>query len=411
MTSLIFDNVGDTTLKAIAEQIAKAGGKIEGELRKLDKGGVVVTVDSATATAAMSNMADWGAKLKIRIHLPKPVLRGTAKIIVKNLPIDYEACDIVEALRDEGVEALELYMFKNSYDSPTGTVKATVKGSNRVKEWLERGRGEIRGVRIGVERQRTPMTCFNCNKIGHCIADCKEAKKCKKCGQEGHLKAACEVDAEELAAKCSYCFEEGHRRGECQKKREDERGERHKHKMEKKDPVFENPWKKKPANNVASENKNENENDHEIKKGWGDMKEELQREMKEKMNELQHDMMKQVKEMMRDMMKDMMTGMMKQMQDMKESMKDMMKQQAEWQEQHQRKQQLSSLKRGLTTPGEQQRSKKKMEKEEGEGKNLEEEMSGATADMDEGEGEEEVKEEEKRKDRGTRGKGGKKGSK
>ena len=131
MTSWIFDNVGETTLDAIAKQIEKSGGKIEGEMRKMDKGGVVVNVESATAAATMSKMADWCATRKIRSHLPKPLLRGTAKIIVKNLPIDYEASDIIEAMLDEGVEALEIYIFKNSRGTPTGTIKATVKGTTR----------------------------------------------------------------------------------------------------------------------------------------------------------------------------------------------------------------------------------------------------------------------------------------
>ena len=177
MTSWIFDNVGETTPRTIAKQIEEAGGKIEGEPRKLDKGGVVVNIDTETATATMSKMADWCAGMKIRCHLPKPLLRGTLRVIIKELPIDYDADDIMDAMRAEGVEILEMYIFKNGHGSQTGTIKVTVKGGNKVKEWVERGKGEIKGARILVERQRAPMTCFNCNKIGHRIAECKEAKK------------------------------------------------------------------------------------------------------------------------------------------------------------------------------------------------------------------------------------------
>jgi hypothetical protein len=66
----------------------------------------------------------------------------------------------------------------------------------------------------------------------------------------------CKADVNELAAKCSYCFEEDHRKGDCQKKREDEKEERQKFKMEKKDPVLDNPWQKKPAKDDTNDNEN-----------------------------------------------------------------------------------------------------------------------------------------------------------
>ena len=91
----------------IAAQIEQAGGKIEGKLRKMTNGGFVASIDSTTATAAMSKIADWCASWKIRCHLPKPMLRGTVGIIVKNMPIDYEGDDIVEVIRDEGPEAMD----------------------------------------------------------------------------------------------------------------------------------------------------------------------------------------------------------------------------------------------------------------------------------------------------------------
>lgn len=400
MTSWIFDNVGDTTLEALAEQIKAAGGIIDGELRKLDKGGVAAQLDSATATATMSKMADWCAERKIRSHLPKTVLRGTTKIIIKNLPIDYEASDIVEALLDEGVEAVELYMFKNSRGTPTGTVKAVVKASNMVKKWLDNRRGEIRGVRVPVERQRAAVICFQCNRIGHRAGDCTEAKKCKKCGQEGHLKAECQVGAEALADKCNYCFEGGHRRGGCDKKREDEREERHKHKMERKDPTFENVWeKRKQASNEANENEHSDEMENDGMKGWGDMKEEIRKEMKDKMKEFQTDVMNQVMNQVKTMMNEMMNEMMKAIKTqmaatINEAMQGVMKQQQEWQQQ--RKDPLTTLKRGMEhTPKEQKGSRKKNDKEEGEGKNLAEDMDGAGM-------EEEDEEEEKEKTEGRK---------
>jgi flagellar biosynthesis GTPase FlhF len=409
-TSWIFDNVGNTTIDEIAFQIKEAGGEIEGELRKLDKGGIVAVFSNKTAPTAMCKIADWCAISKVRCHLPKSILQGTVRMVIKNLPIDYDADDVVDALREEGLEILELYMFKNSRNQTTGMVKATVKGSTKVKEWLERGRGEIKGARVGVERQRAARACFNCNKIGHLIADCKEAKKCKQCGQEGHLKAECKADAEELANKCSYCFEEEHRRGECKKKREDEREEREKFKQEQKDPVFNNPWKKiAPSNEVKEEEK---------KESMEEMKEELRKQIKEEMKEIKKEMMKEImKEMVKEIgshMREMMKEIMKDVVEMvkKEMMKQQKQQEDQQQQQHQQEQQLkqqnslSQLKRKMNTPGEQKGGRKKSEQAAGGGKNLTEELFGADTDEEmEGDGE------GKDKGEGKKGSGGKKSKK
>jgi hypothetical protein len=367
-TPWVLDNLGETTLERIADQITSAGGKIVGELRKLDNGGAVANLESKTAVAAMSNVIDWFAFMKIRCHLPKTLLRGTVSIVVKNLSTDHKAKDIVDAMQEEGVEILELYLFKNSRNQLTGTVKATVKGSPKVKEWLEKGKGEIRGARVWVERQRTPMTCFNCNKIGHRAADCKESKKCKKCGQADHLKAECKANAEELKAKCQYCFEEGHNRGGCQKKTADEREERKKFKMEKKDPVLENPWFSNKANNNE---KKGNLDDLKAEKDNLDLKalkKVLQDEMQDEMKKMKEEM----ERFRKDLMQQLVAEMIEQMKKMtKELMEEMMQQQKQWQ-----KQQLSTLlsakRKEMTTPT-RAGDKKKMV-QQGEGKNLEKEM-------------------------------------
>ena len=352
MASIIFDNLGEMELELIAEQIEEAGGKVEGKLRKLAKGGVVASVDSKSAPIVMCKIADWCARWKIRMHLPKPVTRGTVRLIVKNLPTDYETEDIARELRRQGLDLLDMYMFRNSRNSATGTAKVTVKGSPKVEQWLDDGKGEICGVIIKVERQRTATTCFNCNKIGHRKAECKEAAKCKKCGGEGHLKVDCEASGDELEKKCSYCFEEGHTRGECQKKREDERSERQNFKMEKKDPVLENPWMQAQGSNEKG------------KEGKEEMMTELRKEMKEQFKELQKEMMKdtikEVMEMMKEMMKEM----------VKETMVGMVAEILR-QQQQQQQQQLSSLKRRMdSTPKEQQGSKKKEREETKDGKRL-----------------------------------------
>ena len=296
MTSWIFDNVGMTTPLEIATEVKRAGGKIEDEakLRKLEKGGVVVIIDSESAPITMCKIADWCAARKIRSHLPKTMLRGTVRLIIKNLPSDYEAEEVAEALRNEGLEILDMYMFKNANGYTTGTVKVTVKGSDKVRDWLEKERGEVKGVRIQVERQRSVTKCFNCNKIGHRIADCQETTKCKKCGQEGHLKATCTADPGELATKCGYCFEGGHSKSLCQAKREDEKKERENFKKEKKDPELKNPWHK------------QQESEQENKEGKDEMMKEMKKTMKEELDQMQMEMMKTMMNSFKEMMSTMM---------------------------------------------------------------------------------------------------------
>jgi len=279
MTSWIFDNVGDTSMETLKAEIAGAGGKLEEELKKLEKGGVVAVLESKTAATTMCKMADWFASRKIRCHLPKSVLSGTAKLVIKNLPTDYDEDDIVTALADEGLEVVEMYMFRKQGNA-TGMVKVTAKAGNTVKSWLARGQGEIQGVRIRVERQRTAMKCFNCNKIGHRASECKESKKCMKCGKEGHLKAECKMTAQDLEEQCGYCHEEGHQKGECATKREDERDERAKFKQEKQVPMFQKAWGKTPESQPLEEDK---------VSMWKELQMQMKLEIKEAMAQVKAD--------------------------------------------------------------------------------------------------------------------------
>ena len=125
----------------------------------------VVKLEDKTAAATMSIISDWCAKLKIRMHLPKMLQRGTARVLIKNIP-DWTPQEIVEALHKKGVKTLELYMFRNARGQYTGTAKLTVKASGKIEEWLEAGKVEIGGARILVERQRAPKSCFNCGRSG-----------------------------------------------------------------------------------------------------------------------------------------------------------------------------------------------------------------------------------------------------
>ena len=195
-TSWIFDNAGSTSLEEIAAQIKAAGGKIDGDLRKLEKGGVVANIDSKTATAAMSKIADWCAAVKIRAtrdginshQEPANRLRSGShrRNISRRGSGDPGTLHVQEQTR-----RVHRHGQSNSEGKQHGE---GVDG--------ERERRDRRGEGL-VERQRTSMTCFGCNNIGHRILECKEAKRCKQCGQTDHMKATCTVNKEELATKCN----------------------------------------------------------------------------------------------------------------------------------------------------------------------------------------------------------------
>ena len=103
--------------------------------------------------AAVCRAHDDFAKVGVRAHLPKSALSGTAKVVVKGLPTDYEEEEIIEALAE--VELKDLYMFKKRHSGEfTGVVKCTIKGSKKLKEWLDQGKASVEGISI-VERERT----------------------------------------------------------------------------------------------------------------------------------------------------------------------------------------------------------------------------------------------------------------
>lgn len=53
----------------------------------------------------------------------------------------------------------------------------------------------------------TPLKCYRCDELGHCVSECKsDVKKCYKYGKSGHLV----VDCKENMVTCYNCGELGH---------------------------------------------------------------------------------------------------------------------------------------------------------------------------------------------------------
>ena len=45
---------------------------------------MVINMEGKKAVAKMSNLKDWFAQNKLRIHIPKNVLKGCAKVFIHN---------------------------------------------------------------------------------------------------------------------------------------------------------------------------------------------------------------------------------------------------------------------------------------------------------------------------------------
>ena len=178
-------------------------------------------------------------------------------------------------------------------------MKATAKGSQTLKTWLETGRGEILGVKLRVERERSPKKCFNCNKYGHVKAECTSKQRCRKCGEEGHLAAECGANPAELMSKCGYCFAGDHTTKECQSKRDDVRNER-KNFKEKRELGVPNIWKEKAEARKKEHMQESKDLDNIVE----EMRQDFKRQLQEHQEQVQEQMKVYVQELMMKVVKE-----------------------------------------------------------------------------------------------------------
>ena len=69
----IFDNMGKTTETEIREKLEREGAKVI-STQHLEKGGITINMEGKNVVAKMSNLNDWFAENKLRIHIPKYML-------------------------------------------------------------------------------------------------------------------------------------------------------------------------------------------------------------------------------------------------------------------------------------------------------------------------------------------------
>ena len=317
-TSLVFDSYTEGDMASWREEVAKRFGNVEvGKEHKMAKGGVAIEIEESQALVILVTMKDWTSEYtNMQCHRAASTMGGTTQVIFKNFPPESTVQDAIAILEQARIKVMDMYRFTNKQTGEfTGMLKATVKGSQEIADCLSRGSLNTEwGIRLKVEKQRKPRSCFNCGKIGHMAKDCKSEKLCKQCGHAGHLKADCQADKDQLDKSCGYCHQEGHNKAKCQSKREDERKERAEYKESKELP---NAWKQREGQHGNAE---KNINQEIQQKKWQEetqisMQESMQESMKEMMKEMMEATIKKMlEEMMQEAMKAMMESMMQVMQ-------------------------------------------------------------------------------------------------
>ena len=304
MTTWIFENAGKHE-KQIEERLTEAGGEIR-EKRKLDKGGIVFRLVEEKAVLAISKIRDWCSREKIRCHKPKSMLHGTLPLFIRHFEQEYDEEQVIDALKEHGVEPVDLYMIKSSNGQYTGMVKVTVKNNKKAQDWVNEGRTEIYRMHLQVERERRAKVCYNCYKYGHKIAECTNEKLCKRCGKTGHLHAKCEEKKEELEKKCGYCREEGHKKQECLIKKKDERKEREDYKQDRELRLKKNVWEQRLKEKAAREESQKHKQEEQRKQKEKEEGEEWKRGTKEMVEGLIEGAMKTAMNEMKEMVSIMM---------------------------------------------------------------------------------------------------------
>ena len=249
----VFDNIEETTEENLKEMIETCGGEVL-TTKKMEKGGIAVTMRERDAVAAMSDIKDYCAKKKYRIHIPKNQLQGSANIFVRNLNTNSTAKDIVGMIEEEGVKVLDLYLIRNKMTSRfTGLAKAVLLGNSIMNKWINEGRGNLGGVRRPMERERKAKKCNNCLRYNHKSEDCPTGKQCRKCGSSKHIAKDCDTPKEEVAKQCLYCRKEGHVSRECEIRREEEKEERKQHRKDQTIKIR-TVWQRRPEKRETKKN-------------------------------------------------------------------------------------------------------------------------------------------------------------
>ena len=222
----IFDKAEETPADLIRQLVTSYGGK-EVQAKKLEKGGIAVTLQEEGAVATISDMKDFLAKEGFRVHVPKNMLHGSAKIFIRKMHAQSTADEIVNMITEEGTRVIDMYRILNKETGNfTGLVKVVVLGNKEVNKWIMEGRVNLGGVRRPIERERKPRTCNNCYRYGHTAEECPNGKICRKCGDKDHIAKDC---TKEKVTTCGYCREEGHISRNCELRKKEEKEERIQH--------------------------------------------------------------------------------------------------------------------------------------------------------------------------------------
>ena len=96
----------------------------------------------------MCELKDFLAREEIRIHVPKNMVQGCAKVFIRNLNVNSTAIDVVDMIKDERVKVVDLYIIRNkAVGNFTGLAKATLVGNTTINKWLTESRANLGELR------------------------------------------------------------------------------------------------------------------------------------------------------------------------------------------------------------------------------------------------------------------------
>ena len=130
--------------------------------------------------------------ITVRTHPTKGFAMGV--ITVPDLS-DVEEDDILEELRDQGVQKVRRLVRKESGNSvPTDTLVLSFVG----EQLPEKVRVAWRNVKVR-QYVPNPVRCFKCQEYGHMASSCKGKERCARCSTIGHSSSSCRA----VKAKCT----------------------------------------------------------------------------------------------------------------------------------------------------------------------------------------------------------------